>query len=37
MGSAGVGFNVAGAGFYVAGVVFGGQQAGPGVLRGAGY
>ena len=34
---AGVGFNVAGVEFYVAGVVFGGQQAGPGVLRGAGY
>ena len=29
--------SVAGVVFYVAGVVFGGQQAGPGVLRGAGY
>ena len=34
---AGVGFNVAGVVFYVAGVVLGGQQAGPGGLRGAGY
>ena len=34
---AGVGFNVAGVVFYVAGVVLGGQQVGPGVLRGAGY